>query len=554
MSSTTVLYVLEAGGNLAQALPQLAQGLDALRAKASATASTVASGLKGAMERATSSFKTASQELGNLSGGLFRMIAGFTFLALGTNKVLKVNDDWAQSTARLGKALQDVGKIVADNFGPTAAHFLDAFTLGFSYLSTLLVESVKPALLGFQALIEGVMQDPSVKALFDLLGGHPLQAAVDLTLSQPDLTHATELFAQSIAGFQKAQDDAIAEAKKVFGRATDGKSDLTGKEQYTDLAKALQPSLQPLYSAAVDLRDKGIPALIKAQGPLADAIDALQNMLTVLSSSDALKGLRYQNAADHINGAVTIAQGGISGIASAVGGPIGALVAALLNAFDQLPDLIQSLSDQALEIFVGLPGKLGDILGTVLPDLIVTLIPQLVQGFALLPFQITEAFLKAMPSLLASLIELLPDIALAFADAMERMLSSLFSPAFWLGVLRAAWADLTDHLKATFGSLGSILGTHLGANAAGHRSLFGVHLPKLDDGGIITRTGMAIVHKGEQYLGAPGSSTARATAGRSGPVFNIASLTIGDIRSIADALRRQRGSFGTGLRIDAYGG
>lgn len=552
VSSATVLYVLEVAGNMAQSLPQIAGGLDAVRTKAQAATSAVGGGLKagiGAGRQALNEFAEGAQKA---LEGVAKVGGSLAIMAAGVNVVLQRNVAWQESTARLVTELGKLGDSIADALGPTAARWLDAFTLGLVAIVTFLQNAVVPAFTVLADLFDAVKTGlvEWITLVKKILAGD-FKGAFDSVFEaqRRQIGDLKQAWSDAQEGFESAKAAALDAAKATYGRATDGKSDIGIKSvSYTDAAKVFQDLQRELRRALDLLHDKALPALEKAQGPAQAMADELPGLVARIEQG--LKAAALQNAAGAVAGFGAAAQGGLAGVASAYGGPIGALVGAILGLVEHLPDLIGGLVDEAAFIFVGLPDMLAEVIGQVLPAILTDQVPKIIAALPLLTTSLGFAILRSIPALVGALIQVIPKAAAEFVRAIRLMLTDLFSGSLWSSFGRR----IVDGFKgalAAFNQIGDDLGIHLGAKASGHKSLFGIHIPKLDEGGRIVRSGLVYAHQGEEYLGAPGSRAQRASSSaRGGPIYNIASLTIGDIRSIADQLRRGRGSYGIGLKID----
>jgi hypothetical protein len=249
-----------------------------------------------------------------------------------------------------------------------------------------------------------------------------------------------------------------------------------------------------------------------------DALAGLQGVATRLGSS--------QGGIVAAGGAAAMFDGSIGSVVSIAGGdPVSQAVLAIFQLLKNLPELVNSLIGQVLDIYTNLPDWIGNILET-LPETLARLIPTLIVQFATMaPRIIIEA------------------------------LTLFFSPDFWLGIVGAFIDGLATALKgllAPFNEVGGALGINLGKEAEVKR-VFGIKLPFLDEGGIVQKTGMVVAHAGEEYLGAPGSRAARSNRGGSGVTVNIGQVVAPDPRRFTEELRRSLGSYGLGLSLSPLG-
>lgn len=566
MAGATVLYVLEAGGNLAKALPSLAGGLDQVRAKAQAAASAVGQGLSTGAEQGRKALEAVGKEAHEAMEGVAKAGAAFALLAFGVNKVLSADREWRESTARTTAALERMQKQVAATFGKEAGHYLDMFTLGFVYLANLATQVLPPAFDAASRALNAFVHDEGLDVLLYLATGQWQKALNAAFTPKTDNDALVKALQEDYQKVLDGQTHALEEAKKAWFKLVDGIQDEKGKKSPYEgkgvfgsgaTGTFLGTSGLGGYNPGFGQMGGGFGAMGPLLLPLEKSLIPLADIAAELPGLSAMfetytKQLQLQGAADSVSGFDQAASGGLAGVATAFGGPIGALVGAILGLVDHLPDLLTSLVDEAVTLFVDLPTTILGLLGTTLPQILTDQIPKIVASFPLLSAQLIFAVLRSIPAILGALMQLLPRAVAEMVRQLRIMITDIFSGSLWTSFGRR----FLDGFKGIFDAanqIGGDLGIHLGAKAAGHRTFFGIHIPKLDDGGTILRSGLVYAHEGEQYLGAPGSRTQQRTSS-GGPVFHINTLALADLRSFADQLRRAQGSWGIGLRTDPLAG
>jgi hypothetical protein len=256
------------------------------------------------------------------------------------------------------------------------------------------------------------------------------------------------------------------------------------------------------------------------------------------------------------------ASGAIGGLGAA--GPVGAAIAAVVT----LPDVLRGIDDTIgglVGMFEDLPAALTTALEETVPAILES-IPQLVSAVLQAAIEIPGIVLEAIPEIVAGLVGMLPDLISGLVDAVvklgQEVLSSMLSGGLFVAIGEGVWNALNDMLNGVpqkiaeailrvFEPLlkpfrdkeGRFLGTDL--RAEGGRSLFGIELPSFARGtSEITRTGVAVVHRGEE-IRRPG----QARTGGAAPVIHVHGAT--DVREVVRQVRAVLGgdygpSYGTG--------
>lgn len=272
---------------------------------------------------------------------------------------------------------------------------------------------------------------------------------------------------------------------------------------------------------------------------------------TEAAIGSGLSSVRRDRIASGIGAVAQVAEGGVSGVSSllAAAGPIGAAISAGIN-LGPIVDGLGGLVDSVIDVVTDLPEILSTLLTEVVPEIlgsIPELVTAIIETVGDLPAILIEAIPEIIGSLLSllielpqilttSLLDLLQDLPQMIVDGTRQLVSDLWAQL--QGLPELIW----EGVKGLFG-LGDrqLLGTDLTA-AKGERSLFGI---SFDSGSReITRTGMAMLHRGEEV-----TRKAYRGAGRAQPAtINVYGPDTREIvRQVSALLGGQYGpSYGTG--------
>lgn len=262
---------------------------------------------------------------------------------------------------------------------------------------------------------------------------------------------------------------------------------------------------------------------------------------------DGVKDADADRAVGRGTGLLQAGMGGMSAVlATMVGGPWGALLATANTAArsfggtEEEPGWMVRLIDEMMSVEQDFFREFESFLDQ-LPERIAK-IPGMVEAISTLPLKIAMSLIEHSPELLASLIEVMIELPFIVIKGFAEALSNLpedFAIAF------------AKAMEGLGGRVGDTLGIHMGAQAkaSGDRELFGIHIPKFDrfseSPGMITRTGLAVVHRGEE-IGPP----------RRGAVSigQIHVHGVQDAQRFVEQLRAKLGTRGLGLSLEPYGG
>jgi hypothetical protein len=237
-------------------------------------------------------------------------------------------------------------------------------------------------------------------------------------------------------------------------------------------------------------------------------------------------------------------QGGFTGVISMLG-PQGAIAASIIELLPDLSNMLTSAMDQAIGFIQDLPTILEDLLSDGIPTLIEN-IPELVIGLAESIDDIIVAIVSSLDDILIALMMLPFEFVKAQLEMLKelgKMIGEAFLDAIkWIG---EAIGNLFtgDKSKTTGTNLadGRFFGWDISKNDEGW---FGA-LKKFDAGGVITRTGAAVVHEGEM-IGRPSQLAAMFERGGGGPNVTIhVGTIIGDTdATVAELVRKIRSAMG----------
>lgn len=405
------------------------------------------------------------------------------------------NGQWQASTAALDQALLELSATVGTDLLPELARMADVLTDGVQFVRDYWQE--------IKQLAEWLQAAARAGAAVASLGLTELlrPAALDAPTGGPGINDFIGPLQTGGGGTPPIRSTST--APRVPGYST---STIPGFVASFDPA-----SLSGLEQLSSTLGDAAIA--------WEDALAGLQGIATRLGSS--------QGGIVAAGGAAAMFDGSIGSVVSIAGGdPVSQAVLAIFQLLKKLPELVNELIGQVLDIYTNLPEWIGNILET-----------------------LPETLARLIPTLIAQFVTIGPRIIL-------ETLTLFFSPDFWIGIVGAFIDGIASALKgllAPLNAAGGALGINLGKEAEVKR-VFGIKLPFLDEGGIVSKTGMVVAHAGEEYLGAPGSRAARSNRGGGGVTVNIGQVVAPDPRRFTEELRRSLGSYGLGLSLAPLGG
>lgn len=536
MAAAAVLYVLKLGGDLAGKLPSLSAGLRrAGEAALHAKANVVALGSAG-----RSSLNALGDHGKQAAEGAFKAAAGFAAAGFALHTVLAHQQDYEQSVARLRISAQALGQDIADAIGPGVASFIDRFTIGFTYLGTLLTGTIGPA---FTTLIEvvGIFADrvaESLKAWKLIASGQFSAAAEILAGHKAALGDIVDSAKEGFAAIGKAQEGAVDAAFAAWRRQADGIKDvfLTIEDQ----AKAAEARHKALVAAAgttpgAGYSGRGVaPGIRSYEDKVADG---------TISTGQGSGSEGWEPVASGVDKATEVlgnVEMGVSGILEMI--PLyGKFLAGIWDFVSHMREISINIIDEITSFFSTLGDQTASTI-TEIPAMLIRALPKIITGIATLIPEMVLAFIAQTPVFTAAVVEAIIELPQALVEGFKTMFQDF-------------WNQITASIDKITGALsnkdGQFLGTGLGAKSEGHRRFLGVHIPKLDSGGRITQTGLMVGHKGEVYS-SPGVS--RTTNQSHGPT-NI-TMVMNGINNPDQFLRETRsrlGSFGVGLTFSPRG-
>lgn len=360
--------------------------------------------------------------------------------------------------------------------------------------------------------------------------------------------------ANGVAADAKRAADAARAAEKEHAEALreSAKAAAEKKKELEELAKA-QLEAELYLRRELQRRQQDDAALTDrlAAGEATFAANTATVGATSAGLSDLsglVDGLGPQIGIAAAKGMLPILTGGGAGALGAIGaaGPVGAA----LVAVTQIPSVIEGIDntlDELTDTFRNLPDALRTALGETLPDILRDL-PDLVGAVLDLLVDLPLILAEVLPEILTELIAAIPSILARAIETLPAMLATVFyelPKAFAMAI-----ADALNPFSSGPDGDRNILGTNL--TARGGRRVFGWDLPEFSRGtSEITRTGLAVVHRGEEIR--------RAGEGRSGGGGRLASAPVihvygSDPREVVRQLREILGgdygaSYGLGERL-----
>lgn len=226
--------------------------------------------------------------------------------------------------------------------------------------------------------------------------------------------------------------------------------------------------------------------------------------------------------------AMSLASGGVGGMAAALGGPVGMIASAVVQLGPQLGNVLKDGITQVFDLVTGLPGWINEAIFTVINSL-ETMLPKIIEGI------VTMA-----PKLVIVLIRALPHILIGITKAL------LAIPGQIVQSIKELPMELWEAIKSALGGLfkskdGDILGTDL---RGGDKRIFGIKLPKLDTGGTLESDGVYFGHKGERVL-----NPAEVRRGGGGNTYHFHGGVI-DTQGLIELLRKTQGAYGRRNTLD----
>lgn len=248
-------------------------------------------------------------------------------------------------------------------------------------------------------------------------------------------------------------------------------------------------------------------------------------------------------AADRLGQALGALRGGMTGL-GALAGPWGALIAA---AIEILPKIDQ-VTDDLMQTVLDFPKDFGDAFIRMqenLPGYIAEGVESFAQAIALGP-TLVAALHEATPVLIGAILQAVLEAPVIIVEALFESFKQLWES---IKNLPAAIAKaLTD-----FGNkAGDALGIHMGreAKAKGEREFFGIRFDRFAmHGGVVTQSGMAMVHKGERI----GPSGGRRGGGGGSVTINVGTVVSSNPERFVEQLQSLLGPRGINLSLTPNG-
>lgn len=350
------------------------------------------------------------------------------------------------------------------------------------------------------------------------------------------------------AAYEKANAEAVAAARKRAQMLADLEAEMQAE------ADAEAQRTRDYYNNENDKALK-IAASVAELGPAAAPLGSLDTS----GSAGAISGGSGGIVGGALKGLSAAGGDGVM-VALATTGPVGAAIATLVSLPGIFDGLLNTV-DELVGTFTELPSEIGRTLTETIPDILGGL-GDLVTSIVGAALDLPGILMDAVPELVSSIVQVIPnligDLVTMFAEKLPQMFADgiefLLSGGLYGAIASGVWdalnevlndlpqkiADklgeaLSDLLTPFKDKEGRVLGTDF--TAEGGRSLFGWDLPSFDRGtSEITRTGLSMVHRGEEITRASQAGRGRLSAA---PVtINVHG---GDVREIVRQLREHLG-------------
>ncbi len=531
MAAATVLYVLNLGGNIDRAISATSAKLQKLQGVAKDVKSAVASMGSGAR----AGLNGLSDGAGAAAEGAGKAAAAFALLGAGMHVVLQSNAAYEQSTARLIIAAQKLGRQIADAIGPTVGKMIDSFTIGLTYIGTLVIESVVPA---FETMGKVLSKFTSMvvaggKIWFKVLTGDFSGAKETIEQQQQLLLGLVADVKTGYAEMGDARDKAFDAAFAAWRKQVDGIKDVVNeiKVKYQDIVSTIG-GVRP-GSWNQDNNGQFKESAVPQMGNVVTSSIGTRDVVEVPEMETEQK-----NTTSAVTGVLGAVQGGTTAML-AMAGPWGAAIAAIFEILSNIDGIVEGIQNSVTDMIVGLADRLDRVV-TELAISLEKMLPKLVSSLVLLIPRLIVSIIKSAPAIFAE--------ALRAAFALPGMIIEGFADLFRdlpREFAQAVGEAIKDIGTIFRGKEGRFLGTSLGAKAEEKR-LFGIKVPFLDKGGHITQDGLAYVHKGEDVV--PRGRSQGGSGGRANITINVYGTQ--DADAFVRQVQRKLGNYGVGLSLD----
>lgn len=273
-------------------------------------------------------------------------------------------------------------------------------------------------------------------------------------------------------------------------------------------------------SAAVINLDDGLVRLDGIVAGLGDHVSEYSDVINELTAMNRRDNLNRAatTATDYLGAASTGSVAAVVGTALSNAGPIGALVTGIVSIAGDLESTADELTGNLVHITDNLP-----------------------KGLAAVINDVPETILATLPSLLEMVVTLVPTLI----EATVKMVGQLFSAEFWNQMGKAIGDAIMSALdpfdkerKSDRDTTAGIAGTNEAAK--------GLKLPKnipsfAEQTPLITRSGLAIVHRGEEIRAA-------GSGGRS-VTINVGKIETKDPVDFVRQIQRMLGPYGANLSL-----
>jgi hypothetical protein len=336
--------------------------------------------------------------------------------------------------------------------------------------------------------------------------------------------------------------------------------DAAARDQERELEagrKAVEKRQAELFEATLGVGDAGFAdaeaEIVGAVNEVRDQIEQLLKVDQELAREIANENLRveakvkYQARQDFRDDLANVMNAALSGSVGALGmslmealapvaaaNPIVAVIAAVFDliASNQLAPLVRSILDAIFAFMDNLPESVGNILHSLIMAVIAnlgTILGSVVGMIFALILEVEMALIETFLAFFASgewVTQFVNAVVQAVEESAKRLVEMLRNPLD--GMFRK--------------------GNDSDGEGRHHNRFLGIFgkkekdVPSFDTGGVVARTGLAMVHKGERYSG----------VGRSlgGTQIGAINIYTNDTDNLASKFRQEQGVFGRNLRLD----
>lgn len=539
MSTATVLYVLNQGGNLNTQLPQTTAKLEALRSKAVQTqAATKGLGTSlplPSFEKFTAVVGAAVIGTAALMSHAVGLEKELRALGVDTGKAAAALGGYEQATDRLSQALEQLELTAATAMSGDLGRLVDMLT-GAALVAERLIDKFGGLATGIRNI--GLAAVDMMADMGPALG--PLSALASIFSSGANLAG---MLATAGSGAPTRYDGPIYGPDLPSGFSPDGlggapptRSTSSKTTAYQDLVKPISgvSGLPGLFDPATmrvfdDLTDS-LRQTVTAMDPLPGALDMLSSAVDEgfrRLATNEMAGKANDLASAFGSGDLGNLAGTVAGMAA--GGPIGALVGTLISIGPNLDDLNKTLTKQLMSFIPETVDALVNMM-SVNGRNMARQIPELAEQIGEAIPELILALAANLPGIIVSALSLLVTVPSALVKGIAQgiMDAAPMFPGMFVDSFLRAWRAIKHEIREIFG-LGE-------GNQA--RDFFNADANRFAGNGNFGNPNYNPLARGR------GSSSRGVTYNFNGPI------QAPDVRRFNEELRRAQGTHGYGLTLD----